>query len=66
MADWIAYYRTADGVLVGCGIVPPPTVPPELSTRNYGAVRPDEGLVRWDTTTRDFVAVPPEVLIDRL
>jgi hypothetical protein len=66
MADWIAYYRVADGVLVGCGTVPPEAVPPEIGTRNYGAVRPDEGLVRWDTTLRDFVAVPPEVLIDRL
>ena len=61
---WTAIYRTADGVLVGCGTVIADPLPAGTATRTY-ASRPDQG-TRWDTGLLDFVAVPPEVLIDRL
>ena len=64
MADWTAIYRTADGVLIGCGTVLPETLPAGTSTKVY-AERPDQG-TRWDTVLLDFVPVPPPVLIDRL
>ena len=51
-------------MLVGCGTVVADPLPVGTATKVY-ATRPDQG-TRWDTALRDFVAVPPEVLIDRL
>jgi len=64
MTDWTAIYRTSDGVLLGCGTVLPDTLPAGTSTKVYPG-RPDQG-TRWDPATRDFVAIPPPVLVDRL
>lgn len=63
--DWVTYYDTATGEIRGCGTVPPESIPPGISTVNHGTLRPDIGN-RWNAATRAWVAIPPEVLVDRL
>jgi len=65
MSSWVTYYRTSDGTLLGHGTVPPESIPKGVSIVSHGATRMDQGN-RWDPATFTWVAIPPEVLIDRL
>lgn len=61
---WTAYFRDDTGTLVGYGTVPPESIPPGVSTL-ASETRMDQ-TNRWDPATRDWVPIPPEVLVDRL
>ena len=65
--DWFTLYDTATGALRGhtseAGL-PSPT-PQGMTLVAHGPARQDQGN-RWDAATRAWVAIPPEVLIDRL
>jgi hypothetical protein len=65
--DWYTLYDTASGALRGhtseAGL-PSPALP-GVTVVPHGPARQDQGN-RWDVATRQWVAIPPEVLIDRL
>jgi hypothetical protein len=65
--DWYTLYETATGILRAhtseAGL--PSPVPAQFTVVAHGAARQDQGN-RWDVSTRAWVAIPPEVLIDRL
>lgn len=65
--DWYTLYETATGVLRGHtseqGL--PSPIPGTFTVVNHGPNRQDQ-LNRWNAATRAWVAIPPEVLIDRL
>ena len=65
--DWFTLYDTATGVLRGhtseAGL-PSPT-PQGMTLVAHGPARQDQGN-RWDAATRTWVAIPPEVRVDRL
>ena len=64
-SDWYTLHR--DGTLLGHtseqGL--PPTIPDGVTIIAHGPARQDQGN-RWDAATRTWVAIPPDVLIDRL
>jgi hypothetical protein len=65
--DWFTLYDTASGVLRGhtseAGL-PSPALP-GVTVVAHGPARQDQGN-RWNAATRAWVAIPPEVLVDRL
>jgi hypothetical protein len=65
--DWYTLYETATGILRGhtseSGL--PSPIPAQFTVINHGPARQDQGN-RWNVATRTWVAIPPEVLIDRL
>jgi hypothetical protein len=65
--DWYTLYTTATGVLRAHTSeqgLPSPALP-GVTVVPHGPARQDQGN-RWDVATRQWVAIPPEVLIDRL
>jgi hypothetical protein len=65
--DWFTLYETATGILRGhtseAGL--PSPIPAQFTVVAHGAARQDQGN-RWNVATRTWVAIPPEVLVDRL
>ncbi len=64
--SWRAYYDSATGVLFSEGSGGwPATTPPGWAYREYPE-RPEIGQWMWNEATKDFIARPPKVLVDRL
>jgi hypothetical protein len=65
--DWFTLYDTATGALRGhtseAGL--PSPIPAGITVVEHGPARQDQGN-RWNATTRTWVAIPAEVLVDRL
>ena len=61
---WHAVYETVSGRLLAVGSDEPVAVPVGASERVY-AERPDQGAA-WDETLRDFVALIPAPILDRI
>jgi hypothetical protein len=65
--DWFTLYDTATGALrahTSEAGLPSPALP-GVTVVPHGPARQDQGN-RWDAALRQWVVVPPEVLIDRL
>jgi hypothetical protein len=65
--DWYTLYDTATGVLRAHTSeqgLPSPALP-GVTVVPHGPARQDQGN-RWNAATRQWVAIPPEVVIDRL
>jgi hypothetical protein len=65
--DWYTLYDTATGALRAHTSeqgLPSPALP-GVTVVPHGPARQDQGN-RWNVATRAWVAIPPEVLVDRL
>lgn len=62
---WYAHYDTTTGELVSLGTVLPDPLPEGTATREY-YYQPDQSVVIWDTTLREFVSRTPPTSVDRV
>lgn len=62
---WRVFYDDTTGRAVSMGSVWVDQLPPGIAFKEYGAPA-DLSAQMWNEATRDFIARPPKVLVDRL